>query len=117
MSSEVGLNRAELIKQAREDCNRGLADHTSRNAGTRQESVSGKRKSVAGSGQSNLKFMAIRIIAAVLLFLLFVGTMELGISYKNFNSDKIVEEMQSNTLFDKTEEYISTFLEQTGKAD
>lgn len=111
MSSEEHFNRTEFIKQAREECCKSLSGHSSYNRENTKENNHAKRVSTAvESSDFKVKFLMIRIVAAVILFICFVTAMELNLSYETFSSKQFVEQMQSSTLFDKAEDCISTII-------
>lgn len=123
------VNRQELIRIARESCEGNLkssgngrfSQGLSMKGTTKQKASitkAPKASSVKASKastmsvqerkQTTIKFMLIRTICASVIFLAIVVIDKFNFTYETFNSDMIIESVQSNHVYEKAEKFFAT---------
>lgn len=116
------INRNELIKMARESCEGNLkASGNGRFSYgiTKKTNVNGKTAKASTSKgyaistteakkQMSFKLLLIRTICAAAIFLAIVLIDKLNFSYQTFNSDQIIDTVQSNVVAQEAEKLLSS---------
>ncbi|WP_310603483.1 hypothetical protein [Anaerosporobacter sp.] len=125
------VNRQELIRMARESCEGNLKSSGNGrfSQGLSRKGMTSKRESVVKTPkaakvktksvnttaiteqekkQKAIKFMLIRTICASAIFLGIVVVDKMDLTYKTFGSDKIIESVQSNHVYEKAEKFFAT---------
>lgn len=123
------VNRQELIRIARESCEGNLkssgngrfSQGLSMKGTTKQKAAiakAPKASSVKASKasamsaqerkQTTIKFILIRTICASVIFLAIVVIDKFNFTYETFNSDMIIESVQSNHVYEKAEKFFAT---------
>lgn len=127
--STYTVNRQELIRIARESCEGNLkasgngrfSQGLSMKGTTKQKAtianapkasaVKASKASVTSAQerkQTTIKFMLIRTICASVIFLAIVVIDKFNFTYETFNSDMIIESVQSNRVYEKAEKFFAT---------
>lgn len=123
------VNRQELIRIARESCEGNLkssgngrfSQGLSMKGATKKKAAIAKAPKVGSvkSGnasaistqerkQTTIKFMLIRTICASVIFLAIVVIDKFNLTYETFNSDMIIETVQSNHVYEEAEKFFAT---------
>lgn len=123
------VNRQELIRIARESCegnlkpsgNGGFLQGLSMKGATKKKSAIAKAPKVSlvksrnasaisaqERQQTTIKFMLIRTICASVIFLAIVVIDKFNFTYETFNSDMIIESVQSNHVYEEAEKFFAT---------
>ena len=123
------VNRQELIRIARESCEGNLkssgngrfSQGLSMKGATKQKAAIAKApkassvktsKASAMSAQerkqTTIKYILIRTICASVIFLAIVVIDKFNFTYETFNSDMIIESVQSNHVYEKAEKFFAT---------
>lgn len=123
------VNRQELIRIARESCEGNLKSSgngrfsqglsmkgaTKKKAAIAKAPKAGSVKSgnalvmsTQEKKQTAIKFMLIRTICASVIFLAIVIIDKLNFTYETFNSDMIIESVQSNHVYEEAEKFFAT---------
>ncbi|BCN30689.1 hypothetical protein [Anaeromicropila herbilytica] len=123
----MSANRAELIKIARESCAKNLYSNNSRNnqssnkrlTSVRRDSLDGatmlipiaRRSSVSNTDTrlNGIRFFAIRMIIAVILFASVVLIDQTKFTYNKFNSSVIEEAIHTNASAKRAVDIVATF--------
>lgn len=98
--------RAELIRQARASCTQRLDG-----VPLKSRTVSQNLESTEVNRVPWLKFFLIRLICAVIIFLVIVAIDQMGIKNGYVDSNTIKQQISSNIRVEQLEEYISDFAE------
>ncbi|WP_073281585.1 hypothetical protein [Anaerosporobacter mobilis] len=123
------VNRQELIRIARESCEGNLkssgngrfSQGFSMKGATKTKTAIAKAPKVTTAKasravtisaqekkQTAIKFMLIRTICASAIFLTIVVIDKFNFTYETFNSDRIIESVQSNHMYEKAEKFFAT---------
>lgn len=123
------VNRQELIRIARESCEGNLkssgngrfSQGLSMKGATKQKAATSKApktssvkasKASAMSAQerkqTTIKYILIRTICTSVIFLAIVVIDKFNFTYETFNSDMIIESVQSNHVYEKAEKFFAT---------
>lgn len=106
----IATSRSELIKKARESCNRSLADdntysyHRASMGKSREDTVKLSENAL------KIKFIAIRTVIAAAILLSVILIDKFDVTYENFSSSQISELLQSNHLYDVAKGYIGKYI-------
>lgn len=124
------VNRQELIRMARESCEGNLKSTgngrftygLSKNSSKGMTKAKGKNSvavakkssskvvplSEQEKRQMSIKFMLIRTICASVIFLAIVVVDKMDITYETFNSDLIMQTVESNKVYDVAEKFFAS---------
>ncbi|HAB61609.1 MAG TPA: hypothetical protein DCE48_13115 [Lachnospiraceae bacterium] len=123
------VNRQELIRIARESCEGNLkssgngrfSQGLSMRGATKTKTTIAKAPKVTTTKasravtmsaqekkQTAIKFILIRTICASVIFLAIVVIDKVNFTYETFNSNRIIESVQSNRVYEKAEKFFAT---------
>lgn len=121
----VNSSRAELIRSARESCNKNLNHNRSNNQGMNKRistikrdgqetslvrsSVRSTDASVFYSKSITIKLFIARVVVSVIILLSIIVMDQMKISYHNVNSTVIKNTIQSNESTEKAVDFVATF--------
>ena len=105
----VALNRAELIKRARESCMEGANDSSSY-VGKGNRARSNIDRSEVSQRGLKVKFFVIRLVIAGMLLLSVILLDQFQIKYQNFSSKQIISMIHSNKLYEGTKDLVDTYI-------
>lgn len=110
-NNTVALNRAELIKRARESCLEGTGDNPSyigkRDGERFRNNIDGMEVSPK---KLKIKFFIIRLIIAGMLLLSVILLDQFKVEYQNFSSKQIISMIHSNKLYEGTKELVDRYV-------
>lgn len=123
------VNRQELIRMARESCegnlkpsgngrftyglsksSKSMGKTKGQNKATISKRVTSKTVSLSEQEkrQMSIKFMLIRTICASVIFLAIVVVDKMNVTYETFNSDLIMQTVESNKAYDQVEKFFAS---------
>lgn len=98
-------NRSELIKRARESCNRSIADDNTYSSNYKVLRSPRADNSKMGEDVLKAKFFVIRLVIAAVILLSVIFVDKLEITYKHFSSNQISKMLHSNNLYNMAKGY------------
>lgn len=107
-NNTIALNRAELIKRARESCMEGANDSSS-HVGKGNRVRNNMDTEISQKGLK-AKFFVIRLVIAGMLLLSVILLDQFQIKYQNFSSKQVISMIHSNSLYEGTKELVDTYI-------